>query len=322
MGTGGNTPSSPRPSLHVEGTRLVSRCDETIVLRGANEMVIWSSERDGTPWFGEMAKLGANSTRIVWLAEGTAEELDRVIGNAISAGLIPIVEMHRMQFDGATLSPTDEDALERVLGYFTREDIMTVLMRHEASLIIEFVEALGDLESVEAWVSRYSEAVTRIRAAGFRGPIALDAPFGGTRVEELAQGASQVIAADPLSNVLFSVEVWSGTVDEAVDRMTRTHEAGVPFYVGEFSGYFDGTCPDQPTDIGPLLARLQELQVGWFAWSWGGVTNQGCDGGLDITIDGHIDEFSPWGIKVAQTDPNSIAKTSVRLETLVSTVCP
>ena len=322
MGMGGGGSPAPRPTLRVEGTRLVSRCGETIVLRGANEMVIWSSERDGVPWFDEMAKLGANSTRIVWLAEGSAEELDRVIQNAIDAGLIPIVEMHRMQFDGTTLEPTDETALDRVVGYFTDEAVMAVLVKHESALIVEFAEALGDLDSVDAWVARYEEAVRRVRAGGFRGPIALDAPFGGARVDELAEGALQVIEADPLSNVMFSVEIWSGTLEEAVDRMTRTRDAGIPFYLGEFSGYFDGICPDEPTDIGPLLARLQELQVGWFAWSWGGVTNQGCDGGLDITINGLISEFSAWGIKVAQTDPNSIARTSVRLESLVGPTCP
>jgi hypothetical protein len=52
--------------------------------------------------------------------------------------------------------------------------------------------------------------------------------------------------------------------------------------------------------------------------------NMGCqgEGGLDITANGHIDEFSEWGAVVAQTDPNSIAQTSIRLDTLTATACP
>jgi hypothetical protein len=115
-----------------------------------------------------------------------------------------------------------------------------------------------------------------------------------------------------------------GPIETLIANYTRYHEAGIPFYVGEFSFFYAGTCPDGPLEIGPYLAMLQELAVGWLAWSWGGVMNSGCDGTghQDMTVNGYMDEFTEWGLKVAQSDPNSIAKTSIRLDSLVVTACP
>ena len=63
-------------TFHVTGRFLYDRCNEKVVLRGVNEMVVWTAGKDGAPEFAEIAKTGANSVRIVWTEEGTASELD------------------------------------------------------------------------------------------------------------------------------------------------------------------------------------------------------------------------------------------------------
>src|SRR5688572_23914638 len=80
--------------LRVDGRHLVDRCGERIVLRGVNEMIVWSPGRDGVPELGEIAKTGANAVRMVWTDEGSAGALDSAIANALGQRLIPIIEHH------------------------------------------------------------------------------------------------------------------------------------------------------------------------------------------------------------------------------------
>jgi mannan endo-1,4-beta-mannosidase len=311
--------------LRVEGQRIVGRCDETVMLRGANEMVIWSAERDGQPWFDEMAALGANAVRVVWLPFGTGEELDRVIGNAIEAGLIVVVEQHQPRFgeDEEELPIDDPTIADRTVEYWTSDEILPVLIEHEASIIFEFGEKLGDFDEVEDWASRFEDMIPRFRNAGIRAPLALDAPYGGANVEKFSEGAFRVLDADPLGNSIWSVEAWGGPTEDRAARMRAIHEAGIPFFLSEFSGFDSVDCPTTPTDVALLLSTLQDLDVGWFAWSWGGVANSGCEanGALDMTTDGHVSGLTGWGLEVAQTDENSIAKTAIKLGSVVGAEC-
>lgn len=313
-----------RPTLRIEGQRILGRCDETVILRGASEMVIWSDERDGQPWFDEMAAVGANAVRVVWLPSGTGEELDRVIGNAISAGLIVVVEQHQPYFDGEELPIDDPTIPDRTVEYWTSDEILPVLEKYEASIIFEFGEKLGDLDEVEDWASRFEDMIPRFRSAGIRVPLALDAPYGGANLEAFVEGAFRVLDADPIDNSIWSVEAWGGSTEDRAARLRSIHEAGIPFFLSEFSGFESNECPMYPTDIGLLLSTMQDLDVGWFAWSWGGVSNSGCEGegALDMTTDGHIGGLTGWGLEVAQTDANSIAKTAVKLSSLVGLECP
>ncbi len=81
------------PGFRVQGRHLYDTLGEEVILAGVNKMVIYT-DRDGLPSFPEIAKTGANAVRIVWLTEGSAEELDTVITNAINNKLIPIVDCH------------------------------------------------------------------------------------------------------------------------------------------------------------------------------------------------------------------------------------
>ena len=82
--------SDQYPGFRVQGRYLYDRFGNKVILVGVNKMIIWT-DRDGLPSFPEIAKTGANSVRLVWGTEGTAEELDIAIANAIEPKLTEIV---------------------------------------------------------------------------------------------------------------------------------------------------------------------------------------------------------------------------------------
>ena len=52
-------------TMYVNGRYLYSAAGEKVILRGMNEMYVWSSDQTGAWSLGEIAKTGANSVRLV-----------------------------------------------------------------------------------------------------------------------------------------------------------------------------------------------------------------------------------------------------------------
>ena len=83
-------------------------------------------------------------------------------------------------------------------------------------------------------------------------------------------------------------------------------------------------CDGAPFAYRVLLARAQEQQIGWLAWSWGSVDNGDCanQGSFDMTRGGTFGNWEEtWGEEVAVTDPNSIQNTSVRPRSMLNGEC-
>ena len=145
------------PGFYVQGRHLYDRFGTKVVLVGVNKMVIYT-DRDGMPSFVEIAKTGANVVRIVWLTEGSAEELDIAITNAINHKLIPLVDCHD--------STGKWDLLPRCVDYWVRPDILEVLKKHEKYLLINIANEAGE-GVVPEWEFRaaYELAINRMRHA-------------------------------------------------------------------------------------------------------------------------------------------------------------
>jgi len=304
--------------LSVSGRDLVDRCGERIVLRGVNEMVVWSSGRDGSPEFTEIAKTGANSVRIVWTEEGSATALDRVIANALAQQLIPIIEHH-----GATgnlsLVPT-------VVDYWTRDDVVAVLKKHGHNLLLNIANEAGDREPRESFDATYRTAITRIRDTGVTTPLVIDAPQWGQDIDTLQAVGPGLIEHDPLHSIFFSVHMWWSDADgrRVTTELEESVDMGLPLMVGEFAQHAVTGCDDAPFAYPVLLSEAQRHGIGWLAWSWGSVVNGDCsnEGSFDMTVRGTFGNWKePWGEAVALSDPNSIQNTSVRPASLTSGDC-
>ena len=268
--TGGSTSDT----FHVEGRFLYDRCNEKVVLRGVNEMIVWTADKDGAPEFTDIAQTGANSVRIVWNEEGSAAELDTAISNALAAKLIPIVEHH---------SATGKlpDVAAKVVPYWTQQDVTQVLVKHQANLLLNIANEAGDDKvTQEDFESTYGAAITAIRGTGFKGPLVIDAPQWGQDIDRLQASGPALIAADPLHNLMFSVHMWwsdpQGT--RVQQELQQSADMNLPLMVGEFAQHAVYLYDQSPFAYSVLLDEAHTREVGWLAWSWGGVTNSDCSG--------------------------------------------
>ena len=307
-----------RPTFRVIGRSLYDRCGVRVVLRGVNEMIIWSEGRDGVPEFSEIAKTGANTVRIVWSSEGLASELDVAISNALANKLIPMVES--VDATG-NLSKVPE-----VVDYWLQPDVLAVLLKYEADLLLNIANEAGDVVWHDEFEETYTTAINRLRTAGLQLPLVIDAPFWGQDIDMLQSTGPDLIEADPLSNLLFSVHTWwfdpSGR--RARRELSQSYSRGLPLIVGEFAQHAVSGCDESPFGYTRLLAEAERYGVGWLAWSWGGVSNDDCagQGSFDMTKDGYFGNWeTDWGLEVAVTDPNSIMNTSVRPNSIVLGSC-
>jgi len=302
----------------VQGRNLFDRCGEQVLLRGVNEMIVWTPGRDGVPEYAEIAKTGANVVRIVWTDEGTAQELDQTISNATQQQLIPLVEHH-----GAT---GDLSAVPAVVDYWTRADVLGVLKKHEAYLLLNIANEAGASVTRENFAATYELAIARLRASGLTLPLVLDAPGWGQDIDMLQAAGPALIQADPEQNLLFSVHMWwadaSGSRVSA--ELAESVNMNLPLIVGEFAQHAVTDCDGSAFAYRVLLAEAARLQIGWLAWSWGSVDNGDCAGrgSFDMTTAGVFGNWEEsWGADVAVNDENSIQNTSVRPASLVLGTC-
>ena len=82
-------------TLYVDGRFIYSTANEKIVLRGFNEMFVWSDDKTGERLIPEIAQSGANTVRLVWSHRyGHKDELVALIENTIAHKMIAMPECH------------------------------------------------------------------------------------------------------------------------------------------------------------------------------------------------------------------------------------
>jgi mannan endo-1,4-beta-mannosidase len=300
----------------VDGRFLRDPCGDAMVLRGVNEMIIWSENRDGIPEYAEIARTGANAVRIVWNTEGEAAELAAALSNALAEGMLPVPELHGEQQDFAELAG--------LVDYWTRSDIVDIITNHQATLVVNIAAGLGSEQvTAEQWESEYSVAIGRMRDAGIRVPIMVDAPAYGQDVDTLQASGPALIAADPLHNILLGLNIWwsDGTAERIHAELLETATLDLPLVIGEVSPFASADCPDTPIDYAAVITEADAMQIGWFAWSWGALPNESCPGNLDMSADGTFEGLTGWGLEVAVTHPSSIANTARRSRVVLGETC-
>lgn len=303
--------------FHVKGRHLYDRCGEKVILRGINEMVVYSPNADGTVAFREIAKTGANVVRIVWtVAARNPKGLDRAIAGALDAGMIPMPELHDAM--------GKIDRLGTLVDYWTSKEILPIIKRYEDRILINVGNEVGDDKvSREKWESAWTDAIRRMRAASITAPLVIDAPRWGQDIDRLQESGPALLQIDPLKNLLFSVHTWwaDGNAEKIEAELEESVNMDLPLIIGEFGPYAVYQCPQYPFDYRKLLAKAQENEIGWLAWSWGFVRNRDCPGLFDMTRDGNIATLHGWGLDVALSDPHSIRNTSILPQSMVKGSC-
>jgi mannan endo-1,4-beta-mannosidase len=303
----------------VDGRTLRDRCGEPVVLRGVNEMVIYTQSQDGLPAFSELARSGANSVRITWNTTGPVGKLDAVMSNAIASQLIPMVVLNEATGNLARVG--------QEVDYWVRDDVVATIQKYEDKALVNIANEAGDGSVTQAaFTSVYQDAIARMRSAGIHTPLVIDGSQWGQNIDMLQAVGPGLITFDPDHNLIFSVHTyWDDPSGARVTaEIDQSVSMGLPLIVGEFAQHAVAGCGSAPFAYKTLLSLAQRFQIGLFPWSWGTVKNNDCrnDQPFDMTTDGTFAGLQGWGAEVAVTDPNSIQKTSVRSSYLLTGSCP
>jgi mannan endo-1,4-beta-mannosidase len=299
-----------RAAYWVDGSALRDPCGAEVVLRGVNKMAVFA-DRPGRS-FAEIAKTGANAVRFMWLTEVPAREAVQTLQAAVDAQLVPIWELHD--------ATGDWSKLPRIEAFWTAADTLEVLRQFESRVIVNIANEAGTEVADDAFVAGYARIVRRLREAGLRMPLMIDAAGYGRDVEQLLRLAPQLQAADPLGNLLFSWHIYDAGADQParIDRAFDIARSGnLPLVVGEFGSQSPGAC-HLAVPWQHVIGSAQRKGIGWLAWSWDNM-NGDCpiSGGgsvFDMVGDG-ITLASlklGWARQVALDDPASIRNTARR----------
>lgn len=301
-------------AMYVKGRYLYSAQHEKVVLRGVNEMFIWSGDKTGDKALAEIGKTGANSVRLVWNTEGSPEDLDLLITNCLKYKMIPIVELHD--------ATGDWSKLPQVLDYWVRPELQKIVAKHQKWLLINIANEVGGGDTKDSvFASQYQTAITKLRNAGYKTPLIIDASDWGKDELMIQRTWKTLLTHDPLKNVIFSVHTY--WVDEKAEArldafLEKVVKDTIPFIFGEGPQPYGWNCKT-PFPYLYCLEKAQKQDIGWLTWSWGSVKNGDCatKGAFDMTSDGLFGHWnSDWARLIAVDDKNSIQKTSKKPKSL------
>ena len=205
--------------------------------------------------------------------------------------------------------------------------IVSVIKKHEQNLLVNIANESGDGNvTASTFATAYKTAITRMRNAGIQTVLVIDAPSWGQNIDVLQASFTELSNHDPLHNILYSVHMWwsDANGDRVRTELQESVNIGLPLVVGEFAQHAVYLCDQSPFDYGTLLTEAERFDIGWLAWSWGGVDNGDCagQGSFDMTTGGVFGNWEEsWGEAVALSHPASINNTSFKPNSIVTGSC-
>jgi mannan endo-1,4-beta-mannosidase len=139
-------------------------------------------------------------------------------------------------------------------------------------LIVNIANEWGPSDSA-AWSSAYISAIARLRAAGYLGPLLIDAGGWGQNTGDLLNYSTAVFNSDPQKNVIFSLHIYGAipsvnVAPDIIQMAALSASVGMAFIVGEFGpGRNIGPSPTLTTPAA-IITACEANGLGWIAWAW------------------------------------------------------
>ncbi len=302
--------SSIHAQMYLSGRNLYTANNEKVVLRGVNEMFIYGGDKSGYSIYPEIEKSGSNCVRITWNTGGSAADLKNTIYNCVTRGrCIAMVTLND--------ATGNFNNVQKCLDYWKRADVKQVMSDLKKWVILNIANEAGDGNVSDAsFISKYQNAISQLRGAGYNVPLVVDATSYGQNWAQLRRCWTSIYNSDPQRKTIFSAHTyWTTGGNNLIYEITQyASDNNMPFIIGEGpqqNGYDCNTAIDYKY----FMQRLQEKGIGWLAWSWGYVQNGDCQSGrkFDITSNGYYNNWiSQWSKDVVYANQYSIKNTSAR----------
>jgi mannan endo-1,4-beta-mannosidase len=291
--------SSPvADSLHVsdgfyvsEG-RLFDANGNEFIMRGVNSGVVWylagSHNKLGIRSMDYIAETGANTLRIAWERNTTRLGLPadsrklfiEAVSRAIELEMVAVVSL----WDGGG-SNSVPDLMANV-DWWLQDEIKDFLNENRRYVLLNIANEWGGHNLAGfRWMDAYKQAITRLREAGVKNTLVIDASGWGQSIVPIRYYAGMLLDHDPDRNLLFSVHMYGSwnNADDITKEFEWAKQNKIPLIVGEFGyDYANGNnnlgCR---VDADRILAECDRLGIGWLAWSWGGNNKE--NAWLDLT---------------------------------------
>ncbi|HVZ99805.1 MAG TPA: cellulase family glycosylhydrolase [Caulobacterales bacterium] len=198
-----------RADLTIRDGMLVERDGAPFVMRGINIPHAWLPRRTSKA-IDDIAATGANSVRIA-LSAGVRwrrtppSEVARLIAHCKRERLIVILEVHDATGFGADPRAAH---LGAALAYWA--DLRDVLRGQEDFVLINIAnEPFAGAATPSMWVEAHRTAIATLRGWGLRHTLVIDgADYGQDQSGTMRDHARELLDADPLHNVLFSIHMY------------------------------------------------------------------------------------------------------------------
>lgn len=288
--------------FHVSGTKLLDANGNEFIMRGINHAHTWYKNETPTA-LRAMAAAGCNTVRLV-LSNGvqwSKDDLSSVkslVDQCKKLNMVAVLEVH-----DAT-GKTSQDDLMKAADYFI--EMKDAIIGNEAYVIVNIANEWEGTWATLNWQSGYVEAVKKLRDAGIKNTIMVDAAGWGQYPAAIVNGGKKVLEADVLGNTMFSTHMYEyagGSASTVKSNIDSIAAKGLCQVIGEFGWKHSNGDVAEET----IMSYCEEKGIGYLAWSWKG--NSGGVEYLDLANDWAGTSLSDWGDEVVNGS-NGLKATS------------
>lgn len=295
-------------------SKLIDAEGQVFVIRGMNNPHAWFGEKAFLA-LDDIKAIGCNTIRIVWNTRGKDADLERIIKRCIDLEMIPMVELHDVTGN------TSGDRLADMAEWYAEPDRAEMLLKYERFLLLNIANEWGNhFTKADYWQSSYTKCIDIMRKAGYKTTLVIDAPGWGQNINPIIECGQELIEADPLHNILFSIHMYGSwnKPEKIKDKLKLCHEMELPLIVGEFGYNYDKgknnlNCK---VDHSVIIDVCNEFEYGYMPWSWTGNNKE--NKWLDLVEPDDWKTLTWWGAQVI-SGKGGITETSKKASVFVQT---
>jgi hypothetical protein len=282
------------PTLRVEGNKLLDTCGNPFIVRGSETFLGLGIDVDGSrvKVVQGMTAVGVNAVRLI-----------------PNINTLPLSEIEQFMATAAAAKVVVFFTPNGGIDWFGREDVKRMFKKYEKWLIID---AYGEAEydDRDRWQGDVTAAIRQVRSYGYTVPLVVLANRYGRDLPSLFERGPQIVAADPLDNMVLGWQAYWGKGGyyqgeygmSLAEGIRRSSEQAFPVQIG-IDKFAD---PGAPMDYQGAMVAAQEHKVGWLWWDWynpfGRTDN--------LTEDGTAANLTALGDEVIDTHPAGIRNTA------------